>query len=319
MLLLRSLGLALVAAISAHWGAVAAAQEVNLKIALGQRGNWESAVPELGQRAGIFKKHGLVVDILWTQGGGETQMAVISGAVDVGHGIGTGGVMGAYAKGAPVRVIANATTGASDLSWYVPTSSPIKTLKDGKTIAYSTTGSSTHLIVLGFIKQFGLTATPVATGSPTSTFTQTMSGQVDIGWSSPQIAARAIEDGKIRIIAYGSDIPSVRDQTVRIQIVNSATLAAKRDAIRRYVDAYRETIDWMYSDPAALKLYAEWANLPESLAKRIRDEFFPKDTLLPGRLSGLDAAMEDAITLKFLAGPLSKGQLDELFVFMNSK
>ena len=79
-----------------------------------------------------------------------------------------------------------------------------------------------------------------------------------------------IEDGKIRIVAYGSDIPSVRDQTVRIQIVNNATLAAKRDAIRRYVDAYRETIDWMYSDPAALKVYAEWANLPESLAKRIK-------------------------------------------------
>ncbi len=318
MLVLRSLGSAIAAAISIYWAAVAAAGEDTLKIALGQRGNWESAVPELGQRVGIFKKHGLVVDILWTQGGGETQMAVISGAVDVGHGVGTGGVMGAYAKGAPVRAIANATTGASDLSWYVPMSSPIRSLKDGKTIAYSTTGSSTHLIVLGFIKHFQLMATPVATGSPTSTFTQTMSGQVDIGWSSPQIAARYMEDGKIRIIAYGSDIPSVREQTVRIQIVNTATLAAKRDAIHRYVDAYRETIDWMYSDPAALKVYAEWANLPENLAKRIRDEFFPKEALIPQRLSGLDAAMEDAISLKILSGPLSKEQLGELFAFMRS-
>jgi NitT/TauT family transport system substrate-binding protein len=315
----KYLSFAVVAALSVCWAAIPAAAEDTLKIALGQRGNWESAVPEIGQRAGIFKKHGLIVDILWTQGGGETQLAVISGAVDIGHGVGTGGVMGAYAKGAPVRAIANATTGASDLSWYVPTASPIKSLKDGKTIAYSTTGSSTHLIVLGFLKHFGLTAKPVATGSPIATFTQTMSGQVDIGWSSPQIAARYVEDGKIRIIAYGSDIPSVRDQTVRIQIVNTATLAAKRDAIRRYVDAYRETIDWMYSDPAALKAYADWANLPESLAKRIRDEFLPKETLIPERLSGLDAAMEDAITLKFLPGPLSKEQLDELFAFMRSK
>ncbi|MGH9811359.1 MAG: ABC transporter substrate-binding protein, partial [Terriglobia bacterium] len=293
MSLLRALGLAVIAAMSAHWASAARAEDT-LKVALGQRGNWESSIPELGQRAGIFKKHGLVVDILWTQGGGETQLAVISNAVDIGHGVGTGGVMAAYAKGAPVRAIANATTGASDLSWFVPASSPIKSLKDAKTIAYSTTGSSTNLIVLGFIKHFGLSATAVATGSPTSTFTQTMSGQVDVGWSSPQIAARAVADGKIRIIAYGSDLPSVRNQTVRIQIVNTATLAAKRDAIRRYVDAYRETIDWMYSDPAALKAYAEWANLPESLVKRMRDEFFPKDTLIPDRLSGLDAAMDDA-------------------------
>ena len=55
------------------------------------------------------------------------------------------GVMGAFAKGAPVRAIANSTTGADDLFWYVPASSPIHSLKDaaGKTIAYSTTGSST--------------------------------------------------------------------------------------------------------------------------------------------------------------------------------
>ena len=33
------------------------AQET-LKLAIGQRGNWDTSVSELGQRAGIFKKHG---------------------------------------------------------------------------------------------------------------------------------------------------------------------------------------------------------------------------------------------------------------------
>ena len=55
-----------------------------LKIAAGQRGNWDTSISEVGQRAGIFKKHGLVLEILWTQGGGETQQAVISGSVDIG-------------------------------------------------------------------------------------------------------------------------------------------------------------------------------------------------------------------------------------------
>ncbi|MDQ6619831.1 MAG: ABC transporter substrate-binding protein, partial [Pseudomonadota bacterium] len=56
----------------------ALAQET-LKLAVGQRGNWDTSVGEVGQRLGIFKKHGLTLELLYTQGGGETQQAVISG------------------------------------------------------------------------------------------------------------------------------------------------------------------------------------------------------------------------------------------------
>ena len=111
-------------------------------------------------------------------------------------------MLGAFAKGAPVRAIANSMTGADDLFWYVPAASPIKTLKDaaGKTIAYSTTGSSSNWAVLAFIREFGVQVKPVATGSPASTFTQTMSGQVDIGWSSPPFGVEALQQGRIRIV-----------------------------------------------------------------------------------------------------------------------
>jgi hypothetical protein len=146
-------------------GPSALAQD-KLKIAAGQRGNWDTTIAEVGQRAGIFKKHGLELEILWTQGGGETQQAVISGSVDIGVAPGIMGVLSAYSKGAPVRIIGAETTGASDLFWYVPASSPIKSLKDteGKTIAYSTNGSSTHGIVTAFMKQYDLKAKPTATG-----------------------------------------------------------------------------------------------------------------------------------------------------------
>src|SRR5918993_2668863 len=121
------------------------AQEV-LKLAVGQRGNWDTSVPELGKRAGIFKKHGVELDILYTQGGGETQQAVISGSVDIGIAAGIMGVLGAFSKGAPVRIIASQAIGGGDLFWYVKADSPVKALKDtaGKTIAFSTNGSSTH-------------------------------------------------------------------------------------------------------------------------------------------------------------------------------
>src|SRR5947208_835047 len=291
--------------------------EDTLKLAIGQRGNWENAPPELGQKAGFFKKHGLALELLYTQGAGETLQAVISGSVDIGIGVGTAGVLGAFAKGAPVRAIANSTTGADDLFWYVPADSPIKSLKDagGKTIAYSTTGSSTNLAVLAFIRQFGVDAKPVATGSPSSTFTQTMSGQVDIGWSSPPFGVEALQQGRIRIVARESDVPAFRNQTVRLMITNTATAEKRREVIERYLQAYRETLDWMYSDPAALKAYAEWVGISEALAKQVRDQFFPKDNLRLDRLSGLDEAMADSVSLKFLPAPLTKSQQDELFKY----
>src|ERR1700728_765802 len=139
-----------------------------IKLAVGQRGNWDTSVSEVGQRAGIFKKHGLVLELVYTQGAGETQQAVISGSVDLGIAAGVMGVLGAYSKGAPVRVIGAETTGAGDLFWYVKADSPIKSLQDtdGKILGYSTNGSSTHGIVTAFMQQYHLTAKPTALGGP---------------------------------------------------------------------------------------------------------------------------------------------------------
>jgi NitT/TauT family transport system substrate-binding protein len=87
-------------------------------------GTWENSFSELGQNAGFFKKHGLVLEIFYTQGAGEIQQAVISGSADIGTGVGTFNTFGAFAKGAPIRVIAATHTGANDLTWYVKADSP---------------------------------------------------------------------------------------------------------------------------------------------------------------------------------------------------
>src|SRR4029079_8579572 len=73
----------------------------NLKIAIGQRGGWEQSVSELGQNKGIFKKPGLTLELLYTQGSAETLQSVISNSVDMGIGLGTHGFLGAFLKGAP--------------------------------------------------------------------------------------------------------------------------------------------------------------------------------------------------------------------------
>src|SRR5262249_61234049 len=48
------------------------------RVAVGQLGLWAVEGPRLGQHAGIFKKHGITLDIFGTAGGGETLQAGVS-------------------------------------------------------------------------------------------------------------------------------------------------------------------------------------------------------------------------------------------------
>jgi NitT/TauT family transport system substrate-binding protein len=308
--LARSFALALALACAS----VTAFAQDTLKFAVGQRGNWDTSVTEIGQRAGIFKKHGLVVEIVYTQGSGETQQAVISGSVDIGASIGMMGTLSAFSKGAPVRIIGAEMTGSPDLFWYVRGDSPIKSFKDvtdKHTIAYSTTGASTHGIALAFVKQYDLKAKPVATGNPPSTLTMVMSGQIDVGWAAPPFGLDLLDQGRIRILGSGNDTV-FKDQTVRLIVTTAPTLQAKKAQIERFLKAYRETIDFMYDNPQALKIYAEWLNISDALAKRSRDDFFPRASLNPDRIIGLDIIVKDAVALKFTATEMTKEQLTEL-------
>ena len=132
-------------AIIAGAGQAAWSQET-LKVAIPQRGAWDAGVAELGQRGSIFKKHGLNLEVLYVQAGPESIQAVIGGSMDIATAAGVSAAVGTFAKGAPIRIIGSEMIGAPDLYWYVPANSPIKTIEDfnGKTVAYSLTGSSSH-------------------------------------------------------------------------------------------------------------------------------------------------------------------------------
>ena len=139
-----------------------------------------------------------------------------------------------------------------------------------------------------------------------------MSGQIDVGWSAPPFGLEAAGQNRIRIIARASDVRVGRETTIRSLVTTTSVLEAKRDAFKRYVQAYRETIEWMYATPEALQAYAEFARVPLDLARRVRDEFFPKSLLDPERMSGLEVLMEDGVTFKYLRTPLTPQQLAEV-------
>ena len=301
-------------AASALLAAVPASAQDVVKMTIGQRGNWDTAVPHLGEKAGIFKKHGLTLEMLYTSGSGETVQPVVSGNVDLGLAVGTLGAIGYFAKGAPIRIVSAQATGAADY-WYTKAESPLKTLKDakGQTIAYSTNGSSTHSMVLAFIKEWGVDAKPTATGNPSATLTAVMSNQVDIGWAAPPFGLKEMTEGKIKLLNKGGETKTIGGQTVRTIIANLDSLKNRKEILKRFMAAYRETIDYMYSDnPQVLADYAEFARTTPELAKRVREEFFPRSILQMSQIDGLDQLLKDAVELKYAPKELSKQEVAEL-------
>jgi NitT/TauT family transport system substrate-binding protein len=309
----RFTGFALAAALAI--GALPARADDVVKLTIGQRANWDTSIAQLGTKAGIFKKHGIEVDMIYTSGSGETLQPVIAGAADAGVAVGTIGAIAAFSKGAPVRIIAAEATGAADY-WYAKATSPIKKLTDltdKNTIAFSTRGSSTDSIVRAFIDEYKLKVKPMTTGNPSSTLTAVMTDQVDVGWASPPFGLKEIDEGKTRVVARATDSALVRGQTIRVVVANADALAKRKDVFDRFMKAYRETIAYMYSDnPQVMKDYAEFAGVSEAVARKVRDEFFPRTLVEPDEIHGMDSLLAEAVTLKFIPAPLTKEQVAEL-------
>src|ERR1700736_993625 len=250
-------------------GHAAHAQE-KLTVAVGGRGIGESCLTEIGKDAGIFARHGLDLNIVYTDGSGETQQAVVSNSAQVGVTSGMLGAMSLYAKGAPVRVIGASYSGGSQIYWFVPAGSAVKTPQDldGKTVAYSSFSSASHVGLLALQKYYKLNFRLTQTGSAAATLTAAMSGQVDAGWAGAPFAIKQLDEGQIRLVMKAGDAPDVDKQTVRVIIANADALKATPDLFARYFAAYRDTIEWIFSTPEGFKAYADFSSLSEPLAKR---------------------------------------------------
>jgi NitT/TauT family transport system substrate-binding protein len=308
------LGMGIIAACCAAFAASPASAE-SLKITVGQKGLWNSDFYEFAQDQGFFKEAGLDVEILYTDGGAATLQPAISGDIDIACTNGFLGVIAAYVKGAPIRVISAEAKGAGEIFWYVKSDSPIKTIKDAtnKSIGFSTPGSSSNLVLLALLAQEKVKANPLPTGNGQATLTQAMTGQVDIGWAAAPLALTEVDAGKLRIIAHGSDVASMRNETVRVNVANLNSLTTKRDAIIRFVKADQKAIEWAYKDPRAIDYFAEHINISRALAERTVKEFYPQDNYRLDQISGVQNVLSEAYDTKRIDAAMTPDQIKGLF------
>jgi NitT/TauT family transport system substrate-binding protein len=295
--------------------ATSLASAETLKVAVAQRGFWNSTLVDIATKQGYFKEANLEIEVIYTQGGASTLQPMITGNVDIAMSNGILGVIAAYSKGMPVRIISPEGTGASEAFWYARADSGIKSLKDldGKTIAFSSPGSSTNLILLQLLAQAKVNAKMVPTGGAPATLTQVMTKQIDAGWSVPPFVLRQRAEGQVVIIARGGDVKALADQTIRVNVANVNALNSKREAMTRYLKALSRAIDWAYSDPHAIENYAEIAKVPVELSRQTRDEFFPKQGMQLTEVKGLDLTLKQAHEFKYTTTDLTPKDVAGLF------
>jgi NitT/TauT family transport system substrate-binding protein len=94
--------------------------------------------------------------------------------------------------------------------------------------------------------------------------------------------------------------------------VNTTLLKERKDVFLRFVRAYRESLDWIFTDPRAIKFYSAKNNVLEHLVKLTAEKFQTRPDMQFDKISGVDAIISDGVKLKFLDAPLSKEQVSEL-------
>ena len=263
---------------------------------------------------GVFDRYGLDVSMIHGSGGAATLQTIITGSQDIAFGVGFLSVIGAYSKGAPVRVLGSTKRGAGDLYWYVKTDSPIKRLSDlgdNDGLAYSRPGSTTHLATLFLKDTLNLKAKLVSTGGPSGSRTQLMSGQVATGWSVFPLNANLLRENQIRIVGVGSDATDLEGLTIRVIAANSNWLDKNRDVARRMMAALSEGQQISYYSDKQLRAYSKrWKLNYQDVKESAKYIPLKEATFLP--IGKMDMVNELALRFKRIKKLLTGEQLHEL-------
>jgi NitT/TauT family transport system substrate-binding protein len=285
-----------------------------VRLIVSQQAAFDLFPADVAAQDGLFKAEDLDVSIIYGDGGGNSLQAILTGSQDVIIGVGTLSVISAYAKGGSLTIIANNRMGPGDLYWYVPAASPLKTLKDieGKQVAYTRPGSSSHLTLQFILREQKINAKMVSAGGFAAAKTLVMSGQVDVGNAAAPVGFTDLRTGETRLLFTGDEAKGLADHPVRVAAANAAWLAKNRNAATRFQRALWKATDAYYKGGEPMfKRFADRWNMD------IRDvvkapEFSPLKGAAFAPIGDIAGQAKLALDTEFIKEPLTEAQLKQL-------
>ena len=257
--------------------AVSSASAETLRVGKAGREAFSFVPVDIGVRAGIFKQHGLDIEIANFGGDAKLQQAMAADGIDIALGSGPG--LAFIAKGSPVKGIAAMAGPPLLFALVVRNDDTVKTVDDlkGRKIGISTVGSVTSWIISEVSRQRGWGYTGIA--------------QVPIGENAARVAAvrsKALDGcivdlasalnyeqrGEGRILLRFGDL--VKDFIIHVIFATDTAIAKRPEALRGFMAGWLETIAYMHQNKAkSVEIAAEVMGTDTETAARIYDELMP--------------------------------------------
>ena len=237
-----------------------------------------SFVPvDIGVRTGIFKRHGLDVEIANFGGDAKLQQAMAADGIDIALGSGPG--LAFIVKGSPVKGVAAMAGPPLLFALVVRNDDTIKTVDDlkGRKVGVSTVGSVTSWIISEVSRQRGwgfdgIVQVPV--GENAARVAAVRSKALDGCIVDLASALNYAERGEGRILLRFGDL--VKDFIIHVIFATDKAIAEKPDALRGFLKGWFETIALMRRDTAkSVAIAAEVMGTDQPTAGRIYDELMP--------------------------------------------
>jgi NitT/TauT family transport system substrate-binding protein len=233
----------------------------------------------MAEAAGLFKARGLKVEIVNTDGGSRGLAAVSAGELQAMN-VGLSAVIDANKKGGDLRLIASS---ANTFSFGFFGDADVKGAADlkGARVGVSSFGSESDTAVSLALKQLGLgrqDVTVVEAGATLKRLEALRSGQIKATALNEPANILAQQHGLPKLVDLAEDVPWIFNGVV----VSRAYLAAHRDTVLRFLEAYVEGIHLALSDEERTKavLAAEFKTLDPAVVKATYDDFkrrIPRD------------------------------------------
>jgi NitT/TauT family transport system substrate-binding protein len=269
-------GVGLVVAAVAVAVAFGSSAEAQTKVRVGQPqvGTFQFVPLQVGSEAGIFKQHGVDLEVISFAGGPRVQQAIAADSIDIG--IGSGPELAFVAKGAPEIGIAAMADAPYSVVLAVPKDSAIKTAEGlkGKTISISSKGSLTDWLGQELSRQLGWGSAGINLAPLGSTAAQAAAlktHQIDGMIVEANAGYKMEEDGSGRVLVQFGD---------RIKVFHIYVLYARKgfaeksgDAVRAFLAGWFDTIGYMRAHRTeTVEIVRRTAEISQGVATRDYDE-----------------------------------------------
>jgi NitT/TauT family transport system substrate-binding protein len=257
--------------------ASAARAETRVRLGKAQAQNFTFLAADVGNAAGIYRKHGIDLEIADFGGDARLIQAMSAGAIDVA--LGGGPTLAFEVKGAPMLGIMALADRPSSIMLAVAKDGPVKTEDDlrGRTVSVSTAGSLTYWLAQELSRShgWGLDGIKIAPlGTTTAQAAALKTRQIDGIVTETSTVLRLVEEGTGRILVrFGDRIP---DFHVHVVFARKAFLDANPDAARNFLAALRESIQYMRDHKdETVAVAMRVAQVSKSIATANYDELMP--------------------------------------------